>query len=172
VADGQPAVDLAPSTTDANGRFWITAPKVSAGWHSVDVAFSGDQLLEPASYDFGVRVKHDTIVTMDGPDRLPRKDDVTFVFTLTEVRAGYAGDDLYWNSGASRLWKAETRYHPEPDRDQYTAGQRARPGHPKVLTRNPVKVALGSAPSQQDHKIRRHFQNRRPSPHAAYATPV
>jgi len=82
--DFEPAVDLAATTTDANGRFSITAPNVQTGWNSVDVAYAGDHELEPATHDFGTRVKYDTVMTVTGPDQVPDSGEATYVVTLTD----------------------------------------------------------------------------------------
>jgi hypothetical protein len=83
--DGQPATDLTAATTDSEGGFAIAVPSATAGRHQIDVSYAGGGANEATSQQVEVDVKHETTLTLDGPDTLPAEPGpMTFEITLTD----------------------------------------------------------------------------------------
>jgi hypothetical protein len=82
---GGTSKDLADATTDADGAFTVTAPKVSAGRHVIDLSYAGDPPNKPASAQVTFPAKFETKLTLSGPADLPSTPEtVTFTIKLTD----------------------------------------------------------------------------------------
>ncbi|MBO0845304.1 MAG: hypothetical protein J2P22_07825, partial [Nocardioides sp.] len=80
-----PSTDLAPATTNAEGRFQVTVPGAAAGLHHVDLRYAGDQTNDSATHRVDIQVKHKTTLTLSGPKTLPAQPtDETFEIALTD----------------------------------------------------------------------------------------
>ena len=82
---GGTSTALADATTDADGTFTVTAPKVSAGRHVIDLSYAGDPPNKPASAQVTFPAKFETKLTLSGPTDLPATPEtVTFTIKLTD----------------------------------------------------------------------------------------
>lgn len=74
-------VEAATATT--SGLFHIELPSPAVGEHQVAVRYAGDRVQEDAEAVAIRLVRQPTVLTIDGPDRLPTADGADFVITLT-----------------------------------------------------------------------------------------
>lgn len=91
---GQPSNDLAPTTTDSEGNFTVTAETVAAGHHTVNLSFGGDEVLEPTTQQAEFDVDSGTGLSIEPVEAKFAGEDIAVSGTL----ANGAGEPL---SGAT-----------------------------------------------------------------------
>lgn len=84
--DGVPVMTV---ETDVSGHFRATVPPPHAvKVHQFDLRYAGDAVLEDAAASTVRLVRYRTLLSIDGPERLPQDGTATFVFTLTRANDG------------------------------------------------------------------------------------
>jgi hypothetical protein len=106
---GGTASDLAEATTDSAGGFTVTVPSAAPGQHTVDLSYAGQGPNKAATGQVTFTVKHETKLTLSGPDELPADPEaVDFTITLTDGADQPVPDArVVLNDGGS--WEQGTR---------------------------------------------------------------